>query len=167
MAKTSSFGYTAPASTITISVPKLDWTQFSSDNRKQKSGELILQNTTSPLDQPETIRWAIENIGNVYNGTDIPTTNRSITTRGVSLVIQVNDILRVSDESDPECCCGNGAFDLPISTHIVVRVPLNQYVTAEKAMEVLKRDLAAVYNGADSPDFLNQLLRGSLNPKEG
>lgn len=168
MAKTTSFGYTdtKAANPLSISVPQLDYSKdFSRDTRVSRSGEVILTNVTSPLDQPETLRLAIENVANVYANTQIPTYNRSVTTRGVQLLLQTNDILRVSDaaSSDVDCCC-DGSFDLPISCHMVIRVPLNQYITADVVMQVAKRNFGMLFDGNNTTARLNQLLRGTLLP---
>lgn len=165
MAITTSFGYTDTnaAKPLSVNIPDLAYlTDFSMDSRNQKTGEVILTNTTTPIDQPEILRFAIENVANVYANSNIPSYNRSVTTRGVSLLLQVNDILRVSDPGS-ECCCGQ-TFDLPISTHIVLRVPLNQFVTANEVMAVAKRNFAMLFAGADNSARLNELLRGTLSP---
>lgn len=94
----TSFGYTDSVSTtISVAVPTLSYAKDFSI-RTERAEEVILTNTTSPLDQPETIRFAIQNVGNVYAGTPVAVESQSITKRGVQLLIQLNDILRVTPD---------------------------------------------------------------------
>lgn len=159
-----SFGYTDSSKTpLSVSVPNLTYASDFSV-RDEKSTEIIITNTTSPLDQPETIRFAWQTVGNVYNNTDIATENQAITRRGLQLLTQVNDIIRVTPDSESgHCDC---AYDLPISAHLVLRVPLNNNVTADTVMQVALRCVATLFDGSNSTSRLNSMLRGSLKPKD-
>lgn len=92
----TSFGFTDSTTTkLQLSLPTLNYAKDYSV-RTERADEVILTNTTSPLDQPETIRIAIQNVGNVYSGTPVAIESQSVTKRGVQLLIQLNDILRVT-----------------------------------------------------------------------
>lgn len=161
----TSFGYTdSVLTTLNVAVPQLSYAKDYSV-RTERAEEVILTNTTSPLDQPETIRYAIQNVGNVYAGTPVAVESQSVTKRGVQLLIQLNDILRVTpdEESSSNCCC-IAPYDLPISTHIVIRVPLNSNVTADTVLQVVKRNVAALFEGNNTSARLNSMLRGALKP---
>lgn len=163
MATKTSTGYTDSITTPkNISIPDLDYaTDFAVT--KDSASEVILTNTTSPIDQPETIRFGYQNVGNVYTGTGIDPSFMATTKRGVSLVAQVNDILRVSTDSTNECC--GSTYDLPLSAHVVIKVPLNQNVTADIALTLAKRAFATLFGtGEVTSDKLNQMLRDSLKP---
>lgn len=164
MALTTNFGYTdSVSSKLTLEIPTLSYAKDFSV-KSDTSNEVVLTNVTSPLDQPETIRFAIQNIGNVYTGTSVAVENRSVSQRGVQLLIQLNDILRVeaADEGNNPCC--ETGFDLPISSHIVIKVPLNQYVNADIVLAVVQRNIAALFEENNTSARLNSMLRGALKP---
>lgn len=165
MATSKSFGYAdSVTATKNLVIPSLSYaTDFSV--KTETANELVLTNVTSPLDQPETLRMAIQNINNIYSGTGIDPSVMSVSKRGVSLVVQLNDILRVSQSDAENTCCGESVMDFPISAHIVLKVPIVQYVDAETVLTVLKRNVAACFdtNGVTA-DRLNSMLRGALKP---
>lgn len=165
---TSSFGYTDKVSTTkNIAVPQLSYAEnFSKDSKKSVNGEIVINNTTTPMDQPERVRFALSNIKNIYDGTDVSLSSRAVSQAGVSLLVQLNDILRVTPDQGETCCCEPGYMDFPISTHIVIRTPLTQYITADTVMTVVKRNIAFLFGaGSDVTSArLNEMLRGSLLP---
>lgn len=163
MAITTSFGYTDTNSkSKNIAIPDLSYTTDFAVT-KDGSDEIILTNRTSPIDQPETIRFGYQNVANVYAGTGIDPSYMSVTKRGVSLVAQVNDILRVTCAEDTTCM--PQVIDLPISAHIVVKVPLNQYVNADVAMSVVNRAISSLYGtGEVTTARLGAMLRHALAP---
>lgn len=162
MAYTTSFGYTDTISTPkNIAIPDLDYANDFAVVRDDAS-EVILTNVTSPVDQAETIRFGYQNVTNVYNNTGIDPSVMATTKRGVSIVGQVNDILRVSS-TDGTCC--DVGYDLPIEAHVVVKVPLNQFVTSEVALTIVKRAFSTFFaTGSVTADRLNALLRDALKP---
>lgn len=155
----TSFGYTDKVTTTkNLALPDLSYATDYALIRDDAS-EVVISNTTSPLDQPETIRFALSSVADVYQGTGIEPSFRSVTKRGESLLVQINDILRVTDAE------GQILYDLPISSHIVVKLPLNEYVTADVALQVVKRNISALFDtGLVTSARLNQLLRSSLKP---
>lgn len=162
----SSFGYTDSVTTTkNVAVPQLSYAKDFSVKTETPS-EVVITNVTSPLDQPETIRFAVQNVKDIYNGTAVDPTAMSVSRNGLSLVVQVNDILRVTPTEGEACCCGQGYMDFPISTHIVVRTPVAQYIDADTVMTVVKRNISALFGeGADVTSArLNQMLRGALKP---
>lgn len=168
MAVIKSFGYTdTTTATKSLVIPTLNYVNDFSEKKTDTASEVILSNLTCPLDQPETLRYAIQNIKDVYDGTGIEPSYRSVSHRGVSLVVQLRDILRVTQSETETQCCDPGIIDLPIETHIVFRVPISQYVDADTVLTVMKRNVAGVFDptGVTSKQ-LNALLRGSLNPRD-
>lgn len=163
MALTTSFGYSDTITTTkNIAVPDLDYDKDFAVV-KDDADEVVLTNTTSPLDQPETLRFGYQNVANIYANTGIDPSYMSITRKGVSLVAQVNDILRVS--CSDEGACNMNIIDLPVTAHVVVKVPLSQYVTASEAMKVVNRAVSSLYaTGTTGTTRLEAMLRHSLMP---
>lgn len=164
MAITTSFGYTdSIGTTKNIAIPDLSYTTDFAIT-KEVADEVVLTNRTSPIDQPETIRFGYQNVANVYANTGIDPSYMSVSRRGVSLVAQVNDILRVSCDGG-ENACNLSIIDLPMTAHIVVKVPLIQYVTAELAMGTVNRAISSLYDtGKTSTSRLEAMLRHALTP---
>lgn len=163
MSKVTTFGYTdtAPAggATKTLTRPNLNYAaNFAvSTNTDMKS---VIVNLTSPVDQPETMRFQQTNVANVYDGTSIDPSVYATSKAGVSVVAQVNDIVRVTDSVD-----ATFQVDLPISAHIVVKVPRSQYITSAMVETVVARCVASLYD-TDSigTTRIDKLVRGSMLP---
>lgn len=163
MSKSTSFGYTdtadGGATTQSFTRANLNWvTDFVLT--ADAEGKAMATNRTSPLDQLEKVRIESSPIADVYKGTSIDPTVYAPSRQGVSIVCQVMDILRVSESIDPSF-----QIDLPISAHIVVKVPLSTYVTAANVESVIGRALSCFYASNDiTTDRITALLRGSMTP---
>lgn len=163
MAKTTSFGYTdtAPAggATKTLTRPNLNYAAnysvtVNTDNKA------VITNLTTPVDQPETIRWQATNIANIYDSSTIDPSVYATSKQGISLVAQVNSILRVTDSVDPTF-----QVDLPISVHMVVKLPKSQYITSANLEMAIARCVAAYYEtDSTGTTRLDKLVRGSMLP---
>lgn len=158
MALSTSFGYEAASSSLNVSVPVLDYKDFSP--RKVEATEVELTNMTSPVDQPETLRFAITPINNVYQNTGVDPAYYGASRKGFSVLVQLNDILRVTDSVKPEF-----VQDFPVSAHIVIRGASSQYVSSDNVYSVVKRLVAALTPGTDTSARLNELIRGALMPQ--
>lgn len=163
MAMTSSLGYTDSVTVAkTLSVPDLSYSKDFAVTRDTPD-EVIITNTTSPIDQPETFRFGYNNVADVYKGTGIDPSVAAVSKRGASIVVQMNDILRVS--CDSETSCSPVQFDLPISTHIVIKVPLSQYITADLVKQEVLRNVSALFGtGEVTSARIDALLRHALAP---
>jgi hypothetical protein len=124
--------------------------------------EFVLTNITSPIDRPENIRLAYTDIANIYNGTGIEPSVASPTKKGVSILAQVTDVISVTDSADVDY-----RIDLPLSAHVVLKVPASEHVTSAQVQEVLGRLLSTLFDtGSTSGSRLEGILRGSLVPTE-
>lgn len=159
---TTSFGYTdSVTQTKSLPIKDLSYGKDFAVKRNQPE-EVILTNTTSPVDQPETIRFGYQQIADIYKNTGIDPSYMSVTRRGISLVCQVNDVLRVTPD-DPSV----GVYDLPISAHVVIKTAVNQNVTADLVMQVALRAVSSMFStGSITSERLNAMLRDSLVPSE-
>lgn len=162
----TSFGYTDSVATKkSIQIPDLSYDKDFATT-KETSDEVILTNVTSPLDQPERLRYSIQSIGNVYSGTGIEPSYQSVSKRGVSVLGQVMDTILVTPTDEGGCCCA-ASYMLPIEAHWVARAPIHQAVTAEMVLTVLLRSFSTAFGtGLITADRLNAILRGALNPRQ-
>lgn len=163
MAFTTSWGYTDTnsASPLSVSIPKLNYAADFAVTKDDPT-DVVLTNTTSPLNQPETVRWGYQNINNIYSGTEIDPIYYSQSKRGVSVVGQVRDYLSVtcSDSTDG---CSSGVL-LPFEAHIVFRVPIHEAVTADLVLSCAQRAMATLYDGNTTSSQVSRLLRDALKP---
>lgn len=163
MSKTTSFGYTdtAPAggATKTLTRPNLNYAvNFAKTEDSDKKSVLV--NRTTPFDQPETMRFQLTDVSNIYTGTSIDPSVYATSKAGLSLVCQVNDVLRVTDTVDPTF-----QVDLPISAHMVIKMPKSQYITPANIETVAARCVASLYDtDSTGTSRIEALVRGSMRP---
>jgi hypothetical protein len=127
--------------------------------KSNKDGkEIVMTNITSPIDRPENIRLAFTDVVNIYNGTSIEPSVAAPTKRGVSVLAQVTDIASVTDSTDADF-----RVDLPLSAHLVLKVPASEYVTPAMVQALIGRLLSSLYDtGSTSENRLAAILRGAL-----
>lgn len=163
MSKSVSVGYTdtADGGVTTKSFTRSNL-NYSADFvvTEDSANKIVAANKTSPVDQLETFRVQSAKIADVYKGTPISPSAFAPSREGISIVAQVNDVLRVTESTDPSY-----QVDLPISAHVVVKVPLNALVTADHVQSVIGRALSLFYNSNDATTGrIGNLLRGSVTP---
>lgn len=130
--------------------------------KKDEPDEVILTNLTSPVDRPETIRISTSTIADIYKGAGIDPAYNCASKKGISLLCQLNDVYRIVDSTDP-------TFDkrIPISGHIVLKVPCTELLTAADISTFIGRLVAGLFeSGVNTPTRLTSLLRGVLTPSD-
>lgn len=124
----------------------------------ESAGEIKLTNLTSPLDRPEVVRVAHSIIPDVYKNSGISANVQPPSTKGVSILCQVTNVYR-------DTTIAASPIDLPISAHIVIRVPAHSSVTAAVVEAHVGRLISSLYEtGSTGTSRLESLLRGSLQP---
>ena len=127
-------------------------------NRSNK--EAVLANLTSPLGAVETIRFAVNDVSNVYSGTQIQPTLWATSKHGVSMLVQLNEIFSITDTADTSF-----RQDLPVSAHIVLKVPDSEFITGDVMKTIIGRLVDAMFDsGVVTSGRLAALARGSLLP---
>lgn len=148
------------ATKVTLTVPSLN---YGADFRvmRDEPTEAIITNITSPLDQPERIRWAHQNVTDVYRNTGIDPTLYYGTRKGTQVLFQLTDVFSVTDPDDPQYLAL-----LPISAHLVLKVPNNDLLSEEVLMTEISRLLGSLYetSAAGTAPRLRAVLRGALMP---
>lgn len=165
MAKSTSYGYTDTAiegvSSLTLTRGLLN---FGANFRvkSEKPGEIVLANISSPVDRVEKIRIAYSEVANIYTGTGIEASLSSPSKKGVSILVQITEVLSVSDSVDADY-----RIDLPVSYHFVIKVPASEYITANVVLTGIGRLMSVLFDtGVSSTSRLEGLLRGSLTPSD-
>lgn len=166
MAKILSKGYTdtAVSGVSNLTFPRAIL-NFGADFRlKSQTGanEVVLTNITSPVDRAEEVKIGYTTVQNVYTGTGIEPSVAAPTKKGVSILAKVTNVLTVTDAASPEY-----RVDLPISCHVVIKVPSSEHVTAAIVQEELGRLVSSLFDtGSTSTTRLEAILRGSLLPSD-
>lgn len=137
---------------------------FGSDFRIDSDikGQTDLVNLTSPLGCEETWRFASKSVKDIYVNTKAPREMRYPSSRGVNILCQVNDIWTATDSDHPEA-----TIALPVSAHLVIKVPANPLITADDVKSLVGRVIGGLFEtGSDGNERINALLRQSTKPKE-
>lgn len=127
---------------------------------KDDPGESILTNVAAPLDQPNSIRYAVTRVADMFKGTPV-TAQAGQRTDGNSYLIQLNEVWKEYDSADSSVV----PYYHPISAHIVLKLPTNALVTGAVVETLLLRLLGAIQrNATDDLDVaLEPLLHGITN----
>lgn len=163
MALSLSYGYsdTTPAGGATKALSRSN-VNYAADFRVRSNttDDLVITNLKADLSTPETFRFATATIKDVYNGTSIETPLIPPVRRGTSILVQVNDTWTVTDSDDPKY-----KVALPVSAHLVVKIPNQGIITASNVEYLIGRCLAGLYE-TDSTDTtrIQSLVRGALAP---
>lgn len=136
---------------------------FTADFAKKEAStnSAALVNTTSPLDRQETVKFSWSPVNNVYSGSGIDASAYSQNKTGVSVLAQVNTVLSVTDSVT------NKRVDLPLSAHVVMKVPNHEAITADILQVLANRVVGLLYeqSGSAAGPRLNNLVRGAVLPK--
>lgn len=125
------------------------------------AGEVIVTNSTCAVDRPERFRFAASDVKDVYKGTDIDPNLYTPSRRGVSVVIQLTDVYSLTDDTNTSYQAA-----LPVSGHLVLKMPNNALLTGDMVKTFLSRLVDGAFTtGLVDTARLQSLLRGSLRPK--
>lgn len=127
-----------------------------------KPDEVIITNLSSPILFPEKIRYSLSDVNDVYKGTGIDPGFFAPSRKGLSLLAQVTETWTVTDTTD-----ATYQVALPVSAHLVLKVPNNEAVTPERIEQLIGRLISTLYDtGKSDNKRLTALLRGSLAPSD-
>lgn len=165
MAKTVSFNYTDTAiSGVSVLPLNRGLVNFGADFKvkQDEPDEAIVTNLTSPLSFPEKFRFGATEVNDVYKGAGIDPSYNAPSKRGVSILGQLTEVWTVNDSAD-----ASFQVALPVSAHIVVKVPKNENITPAMVQTLVARCISAFYEtGSASTDRIGAMLRGSLLPSD-
>lgn len=162
MSKTISWNRSDTAVTPAVGKITPDSLNFAADFAKREggNGSVTIVNTTGPADRTETVRYAVSKVSNIYSGTSVDPSAFALSKRGASVLVQVNDIITVTDSTT------SYRYDLPISAHMVVKTSLDEVITSDVLTSIVQRLIGAAYeqSGNSVGDRLAKLIRGAVVP---
>jgi hypothetical protein len=140
----------------TVDVPDYSVYAVVSDN----GNECRITDISAGLETPRTVRYAAQDVANIYSGTDIDPSAYAPVRRGKSVVIQTSLNVKVTDSNDP-------AFLvlLPVQIHTVVKTPITDYLSSSDLNAILRNHFGDIITKNDE-DRLPRMLRGALKPSE-
>lgn len=159
MAKQVNFGFTEAATTQSVEIPVISYgTDYAVTKNEQSN--VYISNLTSPTDLPETLRFGSQNVQNIYNNTGIDPSFYATSKRGLSIVSELFEVASVTDSVDPSF-----RIDYPIQTHVVLKVPVSQYITAENVLTVVLRNIAMLFSQSKiDSSRISELMHGAMAP---
>lgn len=159
MSKSASFGFMDTVATPkNLPIPDLTYTDFGIE--AFQADKVSIVNKTSPMDQLEHVRFQCQEVPDIYKGSSIDPSAYSASRKGVSVAVVLNDVLRVTESTDPTY-----QLDLPCKATLTLVVPQSTYLTADLIMALLKRNVAAWFDtGVVTSDRIMALVRGSMKP---
>lgn len=143
----------------TLSISDLD---YSADYAKvlDTASEAQLANTTSAtLSTMETLRFARNDVANVYNGTKIGAGNQMPVKTGVRTLVEANVTIKAVNAVSGE------ELLIPIRAWTCVQIPTASFISSRVMEYALGRSLAALFaTGKISIDREADIAKGSLLP---
>lgn len=130
--------------------------------KSEVGSTLVLTNNTSPIDRPETIRYAVADVANVYKNTGVDPGYTLESKRGISLLAQLRAFYTVTDAAVP-------GYEkvLPVKAHLVLEIPCDAVITTDMALAIIGRLASTVLDtGVLTSSRLAKMLRGSLRPSD-
>jgi len=117
-------------------------------------GQSVLKNVVNALDQPNTLRFSVSAVNDVFKGSDAaPIAGQRVD--GLSVLAQVTETWKVTDSVT------GVVYYLPISAHMVIKVPVDANITGA-ALQALVARLAGSIDrgGTDMAETLTSLIHG-------
>lgn len=130
--------------------------------KSETAEEAVITNMTSPISFPEKFRTKVNDLVNIYKGSGVDPALYPPSKKGVSILSQISEVWTVVDSTDTTF-----QVALPVSAHIIVKVPNSEYITAADVQTLVGRLISGLYEtGSESTERLSALLRGSMLPKD-
>jgi len=152
---TDTAGGTAPTITMSAINYGTDFVKVAN-----QAGLADLSNLTSPTDAPNTVRFSLNPISDIYKGTPVTDAYKSPNKSGFSLLSQCNVVATITDSED-----ATYRVDLPLSAHIVLKAPYDANITTAHLVTISNRALGGLYE-TDGTLRVGNMARGGLLPAD-
>lgn len=143
---------------VTFAVAPLNYT---ADFAEVESGpgKIVYTDTTSPQDQPSTLRIAQQSRPNVYAGTSVDPSCYLPNRKGTDTIIEIREFWNLTDSTDSTFL--NVA---PVRCAITMTLPDSSVVTADAVSRLIARGVAALFAQGDATiaNGVDALLHGAV-----
>lgn len=145
---------------LTPVLPAINWrTDWAKTSDVSCSASLSYK--PAPFDAPQTVKFSVSRISNIYAGSPVDPSYQLPYKRGMSILCQVNLVATVTDSQD-----STFRVDLPLSAHMVIKAPLSGLITVGNIRTVAERAMALIYEqGIVDDTRLTELLKESMLPE--
>lgn len=145
---------------LSVSLPAINW-PVDWSKTVDEAGSATLTYKPAPFDAPQTAKFAVNRIANIYAGSPVDASYQLPYKRGASILCQVNLVASVTDTAD-----STYRVDLPLSAHLVIKAPMSGLLTVNDIRSVAERAFALLYEtGSTDSTRLTELLKGSMLPE--
>jgi hypothetical protein len=128
--------------------------------KKDEPNSVVVETKSSGYDRPERWTFGATSIANVYKGTSVSTDLKPSTSAGVQVLVKYTGFVAVEDTTDPSFL-----KLIPVEAHTVFQCPVNQYITADDMLVVLKRQTGGLFSNVSATSVrIDELIRGALKP---
>lgn len=162
--KTTGCTDTAISGVSSLTLPR-GLVNFTEDFRVKSDApgkEMVITNITASLDSPETFRVGYTELSNIYSGSKIDPAVMNPSKQGISVLVELKNVISVTDSTNPEFC-----IQLPMSYHLVIKVPKSSYITSNDILTGIGRLASGLFDtGVSTNARLDAILRGSLVPTD-
>ena len=158
MAKTSKFGFTNNTLSETkVSPISLNFTT-NYGCRSDEPDEVVMDNKTAPIDQPELISFKVRDLPQV--NTRFSVLYPPKVASGVQYVVQVEELLSTTSDTDPDY-----RVDDAIVAYLTIRHTKSGNITNDIIGQVVQRLIGACQN-PDGTWRFDELMRSILKPSK-
>lgn len=121
------------------------------------SGNAVRANVVGALDQPNTIKYGVSRIADVFRGASVEAADGQ-RKDGNSILVQVNEVWKVADAADSTVV----PYYLPASAHMVLKIPVDANITSAVVAAFILRLMGApfVAAGDSLATAIDPLLHG-------
>lgn len=148
----------AKPATVTLPVLNygIDWGVI-----ENTAGQAAITNTKSSISAPRRLRFGQSKIADVYKNTGIDRALMQPSHNGTSILCQFTDTFSIIDTTDTKY-----EVLLPVSAHLVLKVPNNDLLTPSVILDsIICPMLAGLFEpGSNDPARIVAMLRGALLP---
>lgn len=155
------YGYTTPTTTVSQTITDLGYGSFALVSNT--GDQVVVNNTTSPIDRVEQLKYNIYPIPNIYKGTGINVTSQSPDRTGYRIVANIHETWApVKETTDVDPAPG---YLLPVACQISFSYPNNSLIQGSDIEALLLRTLRTLFDDTKTDATrLNHLMRGALVP---
>lgn len=153
--------------TITLGRPNFgkDWrveNEVSKTTGVDKQKYVDLRNLRSPIDAPETVRFSVKVVEDLYKKSTIAPAARLQTTSGFNVMAQLNERVKFTSSDDPFA-----VQMAPLTARLVLEGPSTPLITPAHLKWILERLVSLFFEtGSGSTDRINALIQGILLPND-
>lgn len=143
----------------TLSLPDLNFATDYSKTEDEPSEARVTNVSGSELTSPESIRFGVSAVKDVYSNSGVDAANQLTARHGVQTLVEIHENYRATNSVTGE------EFDLPCVGRVVLRFPTVSCVTGELVNDLLRRTVAACFS-TGSVDISRELelAKSSLVP---